>query len=51
METVPPHPEPWQGRRNRPYAVVKLRFIGRTIGEMTQAMADVYGRYSGSPEW
>ena len=22
-----------------------------TLGEMTQAMADVYGRYSGGPEW
>jgi methylmalonyl-CoA mutase N-terminal domain/subunit len=22
-----------------------------TMGEMVQAMADVYGRYSGGPEW
>ena len=22
-----------------------------TMGEMTQAMADIYGRYSGGPEW
>ena len=22
-----------------------------TLGEMVQAMADVYGRYSGGPEW
>jgi len=25
--------------------------IACTVGEMTQAMADVYGRYSGGPEW
>ncbi|MGA1517162.1 MAG: methylmalonyl-CoA mutase family protein, partial [Phycisphaerales bacterium] len=24
---------------------------GCTLGEMVQAMADVYGRYSGGPEW
>jgi hypothetical protein len=22
-----------------------------TLGELVQAMADVYGRYSGGPEW
>jgi len=22
-----------------------------TLGEMVQAMADVFGRYSGGPEW
>jgi methylmalonyl-CoA mutase N-terminal domain/subunit len=22
-----------------------------TLGEMVQAMADIYGRYSGGPEW
>lgn len=22
-----------------------------TLGEMVQAMADVYGRYTGGPEW
>lgn len=22
-----------------------------TLGEMTQAMADIYGRYTGGPEW
>jgi hypothetical protein len=22
-----------------------------TMGEMVQAMADIYGRYSGGPEW
>jgi methylmalonyl-CoA mutase N-terminal domain/subunit len=26
--------------------------LGRcTLGEMVQAMADVYGRYAGGPEW
>ncbi len=24
---------------------------GCTLGEMVQAMADVYGRYTGGPEW
>ena len=22
-----------------------------TLGEMVQAMADIYGRYTGGPEW
>jgi len=22
-----------------------------TLGEMVQAMADIYGRYAGGPEW
>jgi hypothetical protein len=25
--------------------------VKATLGEMVQAMADVYGRYSGGPEW
>jgi hypothetical protein len=26
--------------------------LGRcTLGEMVQALADVYGRYAGGPEW
>ncbi len=25
--------------------------VGATLGEMVQAMADIYGRYSGGPEW
>ncbi len=32
-------------------ALVHGALVGCTMGEMTQAMADVYGRYSGGPEW
>jgi methylmalonyl-CoA mutase N-terminal domain/subunit len=32
-------------------ALVEGADAGCTLGEMVQAMADVYGRYSGGPEW
>jgi len=32
-------------------ALIDGALAGATMGEMTQAMADVYGRYSGGPEW
>ncbi|HRQ72736.1 MAG TPA: methylmalonyl-CoA mutase family protein [Phycisphaerales bacterium] len=32
-------------------ALIDGALAGCTLGEMTQAMADVYGRYSGGPEW
>ncbi len=32
-------------------ALIHGALVGCTMGEMTQAMADVYGRYSGGPEW
>lgn len=32
-------------------ALVHAAEVGATLGEMTQAMADIYGRYSGGPEW
>ena len=32
-------------------ALVAGAEAGCTLGEMTQAMADIYGRYSGGPEW
>jgi len=32
-------------------ALVHGALVGCTMGEMTQAMADIYGRYSGGPEW
>ncbi|KAA0215558.1 MAG: methylmalonyl-CoA mutase [Leptolyngbya sp. PLA3] len=32
-------------------ALVNAALAGCTLGEMTQAMADIYGRYSGGPEW
>jgi methylmalonyl-CoA mutase, N-terminal domain len=32
-------------------ALVNASLAGCTLGEMTQAMADIYGRYSGGPEW
>ncbi|MBZ0173188.1 MAG: hypothetical protein K8E66_12460, partial [Phycisphaerales bacterium] len=32
-------------------ALIDAALTGCTMGEMTQAMADVYGRYSGGPEW
>ena len=31
--------------------LVEGALLNCTLGEMTQAMADVYGRYSGGPEW
>lgn len=30
---------------------IKLARLIRTLGEMVQDMADVYGRYTGGPEW
>jgi methylmalonyl-CoA mutase N-terminal domain/subunit len=32
-------------------ALVEGALANCTLGEMTQAMADVYGRYTGGPEW
>ena len=32
-------------------ALVNAALHNCTLGEMVQAMADVYGRYSGGPEW
>jgi methylmalonyl-CoA mutase N-terminal domain/subunit len=32
-------------------ALVDAALANCTLGEMTQAMADVYGRYTGGPEW
>jgi len=32
-------------------ALINAALAGATLGEMTQAMADIYGRYSGGPEW
>ena len=32
-------------------ALVNAALAGATLGEMTQAMADIYGRYGGGPEW
>ncbi|MEM9082586.1 MAG: methylmalonyl-CoA mutase family protein [Planctomycetota bacterium] len=32
-------------------ALVNASLAGATMGEMVQAMADVYGRYTGGPEW
>ena len=32
-------------------ALVEAALAGCTLGEMVQAMADIYGRYTGGPEW
>lgn len=32
-------------------ALVDGALANCSLGEMTQAMADIYGRYSGGPEW
>ncbi|MFN5943729.1 MAG: methylmalonyl-CoA mutase family protein, partial [Phycisphaerae bacterium] len=32
-------------------ALVNGALANCTMGEMVQAMADIYGRYSGGPEW
>jgi methylmalonyl-CoA mutase N-terminal domain/subunit len=32
-------------------ALIDAGLAGATMGEMTQAMADIYGRYTGGPEW
>jgi methylmalonyl-CoA mutase N-terminal domain/subunit len=32
-------------------ALIHAALSGCTLGEMTQAMADIYGRYTGGPEW
>jgi methylmalonyl-CoA mutase N-terminal domain/subunit len=32
-------------------ALIDAALANCTLGEMTQAMADIYGRYSGGPEW
>ena len=30
---------------------VEASLVRCTLGEQVQAMADIYGRYSGGPEW
>ncbi|HYE03854.1 MAG TPA: methylmalonyl-CoA mutase family protein, partial [Phycisphaerales bacterium] len=37
--------------RNVMPALINGALAGCTLGEMVQAMADVYGRYTGGPEW
>ena len=32
-------------------ALVDAALANATLGEMVQAMADIYGRYNGGPEW
>ena len=32
-------------------ALIDAALAGATMGEMVQAMADIYGRYAGGPEW
>jgi methylmalonyl-CoA mutase N-terminal domain/subunit len=32
-------------------ALVEGALANCTLGEMVQALADIYGRYSGGPEW
>ena len=32
-------------------ALVEASLVRCTLGEQVQAMADIYGRYSGGPEW
>lgn len=32
-------------------SLINGSMAGATLGEMVQAMADIYGRYSGGPEW
>jgi methylmalonyl-CoA mutase N-terminal domain/subunit len=32
-------------------ALVEGALANCTLGEMVQAMADIYGRYTGGPEW
>jgi methylmalonyl-CoA mutase N-terminal domain/subunit len=39
-----------EGRNVMP-ALVEASLGRCTLGEMVQAMADVYGRYAGGPEW
>ncbi len=40
-----------RGGKNVMPALVEGALKKCTLGEMVQAMADVYGRYSGGPEW
>jgi methylmalonyl-CoA mutase N-terminal domain/subunit len=51
---------PWSGRTldgsglhvtNVMPALIEGALSNATLGEMVQAMADIYGRYSGGPEW
>lgn len=48
---------PWSGgalgvhATNVMPALIEGALCNCTVGEMTQAMADIYGRYSGGPEW
>jgi len=32
-------------------SLIEASLAGCTLGEMVQALADVYGRYTGGPEW
>ena len=32
-------------------ALIEGALANCTLGEMVQAMADIYGRYTGGPEW
>jgi methylmalonyl-CoA mutase N-terminal domain/subunit len=40
-----------RGGENVMPALIEGAEAGATLGEMVQAMADVYGRYTGGPEW
>jgi len=48
-----PHAAPALGldKHNIMPALVNAALADCTLGEMVQAMADIYGRYSGGPEW
>ncbi len=43
--------ESCRDNRNVMPALVEGALANCTLGEMVQAMADIYGRYSGGPEW
>ena len=44
-------PTPSARPKTRCRALVEALLADCTLGEMTQAMADIYGRYTGGPEW
>jgi len=46
-----PNAEPGLDPKNVMPALIDAATDGATLGEMVQAMADIYGRYSGGPEW
>ncbi len=48
LERFEPRPEPIE---NTMPALVDAALAGGTLGEMVQALADVYGRYTSGPEW